>query len=301
MRTELEQQLQKSAEFLQQRLEKQAQNPLEGFEELLDNIPDEAKTALRNALIGGLIGGGGGAYAGGPDNRLKGLLTGAGLGALAGGGATLGSQLLSGQVSFPGERPGPTSLVGRGAGALTGAMASHPGLTAGGILGGAGAYLKGPRTSKIREELHQIARKGTDAQKSQAEKVLRSIGRIQEGQGKGGLDYLRRAFGRGAGAGGGMPATAYTGPGIVSGWRQAMGAGKGARAGALKDYLSNVAGGVGTAAAGRGKALSSSMKINRILKALPPELIKPSRLPWVLAPLGVGAGYLLDRYIKGEY
>jgi hypothetical protein len=50
--------------------------------------------------------------------------------------------------------------------------------------------------------------------------------------------------------------------------------------------------------------LGSTLRVNRVLKeVLEPakQLARPSRAAWALAPLGLASGYLLDKYIKGEY
>ncbi len=71
---------------------------------------------------------------------------------------------------------------------------------------------------------------------------------------------------------------------------------------ALYEALSTAAATGGKAVMSRGKSLASAARINRIIKALPRGLGVPSsRAAWALAPLGLGAGYLADKYLKGDY
>jgi hypothetical protein len=284
-------------------------------------IPEEAKPALRNALIGGLLGAGGGAYAGGPGNRLKGVLAGAGLGALTGGAGTLGAQLLAGQMALPSERPGPESIIGGLGSSAAGTLFANPGLAAGTALGGLGAWKYGPRSGPLLKRLRDLQIGGD-------EEAGRALARIEPLLQRGALPHLQSGF-----ANIRQPLS-YGGPNLLERVRTlaidpAVAAhrdpgrvvadiltGKMSpdvqlprpqRVKLLRDALSEAVQAVPATAAIKGRQLqaaggniASALRINRILQALP-ETLKPSRLPWLLAPVGIGAGYLVDKYLKGEY
>jgi len=322
MPTDLDIALKEASVYLNGELEKQAQNPLAG---LFDSIPDEAKAALRNSLIGGLIGAGGGAMAAGPDNRMQGILAGGGLGALTGGAGTLGMNLLGGQLQFPGEAPGPSSVFGNMANSATGLAASNPGLTAGSLLGLGGAYKYGPKSQEISEYLRKVM-KDTGEPGDEARAAWKAI---QEGDKIGLMDRLRSAWGD-------VKAPLdYSGPNVATdfkktvldplkaerGWLPgqtlsgsvpAVGNSKTkALAKSLSEALfgnaaestTGVAGTIGrkgSQLASAGGHLASASRINRILNALPPSL-KRSKLPWALLPLAAGSGLMLDKYLKGDY
>ena len=294
MPTELDIALKEAADYLNGELEKQAQNPLENF---LAAVPDQAKASIRNALIGGLLGAGGGAYAAGPGERARGGLLGAGLGAATGGLGTLGMQMLGGQLQLPSEAGVDQSLVGRVAGGLTGAAASNLGLTTGGLLGALGAYKYGPRSQAILEELRKLAPK--DQQVRELLKGLETT--LKEPA----TNYMGEAF-RIA-----RQPLKYSGPTDINKMMRKL-----IRSPHLKNtekvkgvyrlLTQALAKGTGTAGVkakqlgAAGGELASAMRINRILKALP-QTMKRSRLPWMMLPAGIGAGYLVDKYLKGEY
>jgi hypothetical protein len=298
MPTELDVALKKAADYLNGELEKQAQNPLEGF---IDAIPDEAKSALRNALIGGLLGAGGGAYAGGEGNRLRGALSGAGLGAATGGLGTLGMQMLGGQLQLPGERGGPESIIGRTAGGITGMAASHPGTALGGLLGGIGAWRMGPKSQEILEYLRKIAPKDPEA--------AGALKALDVDLQRPSMEYISEAMRKAR-----EPLT-YSGPNVRQQVRKLVSGKSTGKIAKLKAILSEALigsaqkgttglrgtlGAKGTQLAGAGKELASAARINRILQALP-ETLKRSRAPWLLLPGGIAGGFLVDKYLKGEY
>jgi hypothetical protein len=305
MPTDLETALKKASVYLQGEMEKQAQNPLG---DLLSSIPDEAKSTLRNALIGGLIGGTGGAMAAGPDNRMKGLLAGTGLGAASGGAGTLGMKLLGGQLQFPGEGGGIPSITGALAGGATGAAAAHPGLTLGTLLGVGGAAKYGPRSSEIYRTLTDLSTK----KGPQGKAAARVLARLKHITRPGAMPYLNRAINDVR-----APLN-YQGPNVFTEFKDLVidplrrrgtvpTIPAAQRIRLLRRTLSDAITGAGKSVgskgsnlASAGRNIASAARINRIISALP-QSMKRSRLPWALAPIGAGAGLMLDKYIKGDY
>jgi hypothetical protein len=307
MPTDLKAALKEASAYLDGELEKQALNPLES---LLESIPDDAKDTLRNALIGGLIGGGGGAIAAGPDNRMRGLMAGTGLGAITGGAGTLGMKMLSGQLQFPGERPGPQSITARGAGGLTNFAAGNLGATLGTAGGGMAAYKYGPKSNEMIERLLRVAGQDSGQTGQAAQAALDALNSATPvGLGTRVNNAFRQAI---------SPVN-YSGPDLGALRNAATGPlqSGASRAGTLASTLSEALFGATkrgvttTGALGSlgdkgghlraaGSELASAARINRIISALPANL-KRSRLPWALLPAGAGIGYLVDKYVKGEY
>jgi hypothetical protein len=289
MPNDLDMLLKEAAAYQVSRFEKLAQNPLS---DLVEAIPPEARSTIQNALIGGLLGGAGGGYLAGPGNRAKGILGGAGLGALTGGAGTLGMQLLGGQLKLPGERGGPDSIIGNASDAIAGFGAAHPGLALGGAAGGIGAAVKGPRIGKIEDMLQNLIATSKDkTQVNAAKNLMQRIAKIKKSPR---MPYLRRAFG-------GANAPDISGLGDTGVLKGVMKGLKTKNVSRIKQILEAATGG-GKAIAARGKNLASASRINRILQAMENLPIKrPGRLGWALAPIGLGAGYLADKYLKGEY
>jgi hypothetical protein len=121
-----------------------ASGGVDRLREFWANLPPETKSTLVNSLIGGALGG---AAAGGmgmmsaPEgqglHRAVGTGTlGAILGALAGGAGTAGYHALTGGRALPGEVKGHRAIGDTAADIVVGGMVRHPMLSLGGILGG---------------------------------------------------------------------------------------------------------------------------------------------------------------------
>ena len=141
-------------------------------------MDDNTRQSLVNALIGGglgatILGGAGAMTAPEGESRIKraikyGLLGGAG-GAVAGGAGTTAYNLLTGGRQLPGEIEGGSNIVDAGSDALVGGLARNPMLTAG-ALGGAGlaARYGGASASELLEGIGSA-----DGARTKADDVIR--------------------------------------------------------------------------------------------------------------------------------
>jgi len=257
--------LEEAGAALHEQMQKQSQNPLQA---VMENLTPVQRTAIRNALIGAMVGGaGGGGFAAAAKKPVgRPALAGALLGALAGGGGTYGLGLLTGQEKFPGETASPESLIGKGTEALVGLPMRHPLMTIGGVLGGAGTAKYAPTASDLLNQIKALAAEKGSPLAGMAEKGTRELSNLLEGPSL--LQRVRRAF---------------RSPDLSK---------------VPKEWLSVQPGRVSRLLS----ALKPGTRVGQMLKAWPRGLPRPKgRAALALLPVGLGLGYLLDKYIKGQY
>jgi len=285
--------LEEAGAALHEQMQKQSQNPLQA---VMENLTPVQRTAIRNALIGAMVGGaGGGGFAAAAKKPVgRPALAGALLGALAGGGGTYGLGLLTGQEKFPGETASPESLIGKGTEALVGLPMRHPLMTIGGIAGGIGAA----RTVPTAAGLQTVVREALKAKDPDAQAVLNRLWYIEKSKSLGrrvreAIPDPRKEVIRAIRERTGSPREMFGVKFPVS-----------PHAKRLERALT------GLIPKGPGRisrlltALKPGTRVGRMLKAIPAGFKGMSgrgRAGLALLPAGLGLGYLLDKYIKGQY
>lgn len=332
-RAELTTVLKQAAADLDARLQKSAANPLQA---MWSGVDEPNRQAIRNALIGALIGGVGGAgygAAAAPEDKVRGalhsLLTGAALGGTAAGAGTVGVNLLTGKTKLPGEesRGGPISSP---INAIGGAVASHPGAVGAGLGGTLVAAKKGPsygnllrlvnesKLNELRGQRKAVA--DLAKQPSMAPVAVGAAGRsLKELAGVPGnvlragraavpkqvakrLAELEELLRRGRL--GISPLTEpYTAEQLAPIKKQL----RTAKLAKLKAQLQAAlkAGPkelmkVVNRATGRAGTISSMSRASQAARLIGPAHV-PSKLWWAAAPIGLLAGHTLDKYLKGDY
>lgn len=289
--------LQQAAADLNARLEKSAANPLQA---MWGNVDEPNRQAARNAIIGALLGGVTGAGYGAaadPEDKVRGalqnLLTGAALGGTLGGAGTVGINMLTGKTKLPGEKrkagliSAPTNVVGS-------AIAGHPATIGGGLAGGLWAARKGPSYGNLLRLVD--------------ESKLKELRALQK-------PVAALAKQRGVSAGGALGAAGLSlrelpkVPGRIlnrvraAGKVQAQFTNQATRTDILKAQL-KMALKAGPEELRKMldpvRRLSSMSRASQAARLIGPAHVPP-KLWWAAAPLGLGAGYMADKYIKGDY
>ena len=247
----------------------------------LAGLSDNQKTLIQNALIGSLLGGVGtgalGSSAG--ESALGSAIPGALLGALAGGGGTAGYQYLTGSEKFRGEPGLETSLMQEISDPIMTGAVRNPGKTVGGLAGAGFAlanqpdYMEAAKNfpesrsgSKIVEETEIPGggtRKTTSATPGDTQELLEEIKKIRKQPG-----MAQRVYGTLADS----PTTGPAAPVSVKAKQ------------AIKEILKGTKGSQQAAALERAGAN-----------------VPLGRYAWTAIPAGLGAGYLVDRYLRGDY
>lgn len=237
-----------------------------GLSDLWSSIGPENQTALKNSLLGGLVGGVGGAGAGMMSDKKSPVSTGllgALMGAIAGGGGTLGYQLLSGQRKFPGEPSRPAISMDSPVDYAADKMLKNPGLAAGTAAGG--LWSLGHRAT-LPKALEAI--KGTKNERAMTNA-------IEALAGKGRATFVDPAN-----------ATATTA-------KQLYTQGRGLRLNWLNDLAKKAPTPIRRALQG----LNNKIAFGRFVKG---RTRVGHPLSMAAIPLGMGTGYMVDRYLRGS-
>jgi hypothetical protein len=333
-REELTTVLKQAAADLGAKLQKSAANPLQ---DVWGKIDEPNRQAVRNALIGALIGGAGGAVYGGsaadPEAKVRGalqsLLTGAALGGTAAGAGTVGINMLTGKTKLPGEEAA-SGLISSPVDWAGSTVVGHPLAVGGGVGGTLLAARKGPTYGNLLRLVNESKLKElTKLQKPVAELAKQPrIDPVAVGAAGRSLKELAGVPGNVLGAG--RAAVPKQVAERLAELEEQLQKGKLAVPPLAAEQLAPLKKQLRTAKLAKLKA-----QLQAALKAGPKELMKvirratgraavissgvsagsrasqaarligpahvPSKLWWAAAPLGLGTGYLVDKYLKGDY
>jgi len=239
---------------------------------------------------------------------------------LAGGGGTYGLGLLTGQEKLPGETTSPESLAGRGAEALAGIPLRHPLMTLGGILGGVGtaktmptaAGLEGvvrealkakdPDAGKILDKLWGIVhnrpmaqriREATPNVRKKVEQAIRERLQVKQKE-------LAGLIPKGPAKSWAGKLLAVVKPSARKKVEQAIQKGLQAKQKELAGLIPKGPGLISRLTT----AAKPGTRVGQMLKAIPKGfkgMPRYGRAGLALLPVGLGVGWLLDKYLKGEY
>jgi len=291
--------LQQAAADLNARLEKSAANPLQA---MWGNVDEPNRQAARNAIIGALLGGVTGAGYGAaadPEDKVRGalqnLLTGAALGGTLGGASTVGINMLTGKTKLPGEKrkagliSAPTNVVGS-------AIAGHPATIGGGLAGGLWAARKAPTYGNLLRLVNESKLPALKKLQKPVAALAKRPSLTPAAVGAAGSSLKELAN---------IPSKLWNKG--IAGKEKALEVGPVQRLELLKAQLrAAVKAGpeelmkVVNRATGHASRLSAMSRASQAARLIGPAHV-PSKLWWAAAPLGLGAGYMADKYIKGDY
>ncbi len=271
--------LQQAAADLHARLEKSAANPLQ---DMWRNVDEPNRQAARNAIIGALLGGVTGAGYGAaadPEDKVRGAL----------------QNLLTGKTKLPGEKR-KTGLISAPTNVIGSAVAGHPATIGGGLAGGLWAARKGPTYGNL-------LRLVNESKLPELRELRKPIAELAKQKSL--TPVAVGAAGRSLKELAGVPGKMWNKG--IAGKEKALEVGPVQRIEQIKALLqAAVKAGpeelmkVVNRATGRAGTLSSMSRASQAARLIGPAHVPP-KLWWAAAPLGLGAGYALDRYIKGDY